>query len=45
MEPMSVLFVFVAVIVAIGLAAGSWGVDTRPGLDDQHRHPESTGIS
>jgi hypothetical protein len=45
MEPISVLFLVVAIFAAIGLAASVWGVDTRPGLTDGERHPESTGIA
>ncbi len=45
MEPISVLFVIVAVITALGLLASVWGADTRPGLDDNDRHPETTGIA
>ena len=44
MEPMSVLFLVVTVFAALGLLAGRWGVDSRPGLTDGGRHAESTGI-
>jgi hypothetical protein len=45
MEPMSVLFLVVAIFAAIGLAASVWGVDTRPSVTDVESHPESTGIA